>query len=123
MIEILPAAENVAAARVEGTVTADDVERFIGEVESKLAGHERIGLCVDAVGFDDMTGEALALRVRYGLSKLGQIDRFARAAVVSDKQWIAAVTGFVAPMLPRTQMRCFPSGSQQEALDWAADAR
>ncbi len=122
MIEVLNAPDHVAAFRISGTVTAEDYDTVIETVEAKLGAHESIGMMVDAAGLEDMTAEAIGKRVRYGLSRLGDLHRFKRAGIVSDKQWIAALAGYADRLLPRTEARAFPPGESNAALDWVAAA-
>ncbi|MER9658628.1 STAS/SEC14 domain-containing protein [Mesorhizobium sp. M0184] len=86
MIEMISAPQNVAAFRVTGTVTADDYDRVIPAIEAKLSDHKDIGVLTDLADFEDMTAGALRRDLQYGLSKLGELHRFKRAAVISDKQ-------------------------------------
>src|SRR3546814_8737516 len=88
MIEILSAPAHVAAFRLSGTVTADDYDKVIATIEAKLAAGGSIGVYVDALGFEDMTADAIGKDLRYGLGKLGDLDRFGRSGIVPDKQWL-----------------------------------
>ena len=69
------------------------------------------GLALDVIGKD----------LRYALSKRGEYDRFARAAVVTDKRWLVTVTGLADRVMPRTEVRTFAPEERTVALAWATD--
>ena len=79
MLEVLQSPDQVAAIAISGTLTGDDYDRIIAEVEAKLARHERIGALLDLARFEDFTAEAAWRDLRYDLSKLFELKRFPRA--------------------------------------------
>jgi hypothetical protein len=123
MIEILPAPDHVLALRMAGTLTGEDLDRVIAEIEAKLKRHERIGLFADATGFEDMTAEAAAKDLRYSFGKLREWGRFPREAVVTDKQWLRSLIGIVDPLIPQVEARSFASTERAQALAWASEVK
>jgi hypothetical protein len=121
MIEILAAPDHVVALRMAGTITGEDVDHAVGEIEGKLARHERIGVFVDMTGFDDMTAEAAAKDLRYGFGKFSEWSRFPREAVVTDKQWIKTLVKVVDPLVPQVEVRTFAPAERDQALAWASE--
>lgn len=117
MIEILPGPSHLAAYRFTGTLTAEDYDRCIEDLEARLAQHRRIGIYCDLRGFTGITPAAIARDLRYALGKVGEYDRFARGAIVTGKQWLASVTGLAARFFPKTQIRSFDEADA--ALAWA----
>ncbi|RWO46105.1 MAG: STAS/SEC14 domain-containing protein [Mesorhizobium sp.] len=120
VIEVISAPGNVAAFRVAGTVTAEDYDKIIPTIEEKLSEHEEIGIQADLTDLEDMTGDALRRDLQYGLSKLGELHRFQRAAVVSEKQWIKAATEMTGALFPQIEARVFPADEKTQALAWVA---
>ncbi|MFN3513058.1 MAG: STAS/SEC14 domain-containing protein [Phenylobacterium sp.] len=118
---MLPAADHVVAFRVEGLLTEADYDEMIPVLEAKLKAHPQIGLYGDMMGFTGMTLPALARDIRYSAGKLGQLDRFRRAAVVSDNPWIRGWVKFMDPIFPQVQARAFDPGEREAALAWASD--
>ena len=55
MPEISPSPDHVAAFEISGTLTGGDYYCVIAEVETKLARHDRLGVLVDLVEFEDFT--------------------------------------------------------------------
>ncbi|NEX91958.1 STAS/SEC14 domain-containing protein [Caulobacter sp. 17J65-9] len=123
MIDILPAPENVAAYRLSGRITGEDYDGLVADLETRLETHDKLGVYVDLIEFDDMTVEAAFKDLRFGLAKLGDLRRFPREAVVTDKQWVKALTRFADPLLPHVEVRTFAPDRRDEAMAWAAQAR
>jgi hypothetical protein len=121
MLDILPSADHVVAIRITGTLTEPDFDRITAEIESKLARHERLGILADLTGFEDMTFGAGLKDARYGLSKLTQLRRFQRQAVVTDKGWIETLVALAGPVLPFVELRSFKPGTFDAALAWASE--
>ncbi len=121
MIEILPAADHVVGLKIAGTITGHDIDRATAAVEAALGRHDRIGLFADAVEWSGMTPEAFAKDLRYGLGKIGEWGRFARAAVVTDKEWLRGIVRLEDRLFPRIELKAFPESQRDEAFAWASE--
>lgn len=121
MLEILPTADHVCAFRISGTLTEPDFDRLAAEIEARLARHEKLGLLADLTGFEDMTFRAGLKDARYGLGKLGELRRFPREAVVTDRGWIETLVAVTSPLLPFIEVRCFKPGEFDTALAFASE--
>jgi hypothetical protein len=121
MIERIAAPDHVLALRLAGKMTAADVTAIKRALDPMLAQHARIGFVVDLTGFEDATAEAIAEDLRYELGLLGKAGQFARGALVTDKEWLGVVAGFMAKLLPGMEMRNFSPAQRDEALQWAAE--
>jgi len=121
MIEILAGPPHVAAYRFTDELTGVDYDACIADLEDRLARFTRIAVVSDISDLHGMAVEVLGKDLRYALSKRGEYDRFARAAVVSDKRWLVAVTGLVDRVMPNTDMRTFTPEERALALAWAAE--
>lgn len=121
MIEQYPSPDHVAAFRIAGTLTSDDYDHVVAGVRDKLARHERIGVLVDLTDFDDVTAEAVWKDVRFSLSLLGELRRFPREAVVSDKKWVHTLARIAGPLVPHVELRAFTSDQRDAALAWVSE--
>ncbi|HEV7325692.1 MAG TPA: STAS/SEC14 domain-containing protein [Bosea sp. (in: a-proteobacteria)] len=121
MLEIIPAADHVAAFRITGTLSEPDFDRLIAEIEGKLERHEKLGILADLTGFEDMTFRAGLKDARYGFGKLTQLRRFPREAVVTDKGWIETLVAIAGPLVPFVEVRSFRPGEFDAALAWASE--
>lgn len=123
MIEIISAPDHVAAFRISGTVEAADYDKIIPDLEEALKDHKEIGVFVDMQDFEDMTGEAIRRDIKYGIDMIGEIRRFRRAAFITDKQWVKAVTDLVSSLFPQIEARVFPIDEKEAAMKWVSDFR
>jgi hypothetical protein len=121
MLEILAAPPHVAAFHFHGTLTGEDYDRCIDEIEARLAAHARIAVFSDLSGMTGLAPEAVAKDLRYALGKIGEFHRFARAAIVTERDWLARVTAFSAMFFPRTDLRTFAPAERDAALAWASE--
>ena len=120
MLEVLPSPDHVAAFAISGTLTGEDYDRIVAEVEARLARHERIGVLLDLTSFEDFTAEAAWKDIRYDLSKLFELKRFPREAVVSGKQWMRIAAAIANPLLPHVEIRVFEPNAREEAMEWVS---
>jgi hypothetical protein len=118
MIDVLQSPDRVAAFAISGTLTGEDYDRIIAEVEAKLVRNDRIGMVLDLTQFHHLTAEAAWKDLRYDLSKLFELKRFPREAIVSDKRWMQIAAQIAAPILPHVEIRVF--AARDDALEWAA---
>ncbi len=120
MIEVLSAPEHVAAFRLAGTVSGDDYEELVREVETKLQTRERIGIYVDATDFERLTLPALRKRLRHGVKNWRRRGRFQRAALVTNRRWMSSVTRVAARVVPQIKARSFDARDSDAAMRWVA---
>lgn len=123
MIKTIPAPDHVAAFAISGTLTADDYGAMLPVIEQKLADHESIGVVADLTGFEDMTGDAMRQDLQYLVQKFGEIHRFKKSAVISDKKWIEAFVKIASSFVPQVDVRVFAPGDQDAAVEWASSAQ
>ena len=121
MIEGIPAPPQVAAFRFRGQLSGEDYDRCIAEIEARLHEYRRIGIFTDLGGMTGISAEAMAKDLRYAVQKLGEYSRFARAAVVTDKQWLGRISELAGHLLPATEVRAFEPAEAGQALAWVAE--
>ena len=121
MIEILDSPPYVAAYRFADELRGTDYDTCITDLESRLARFPRIAVVSDISDLHGLAVEVIGKDLRYALSKRGEYDRFARAAVVTDKRWLVAVTALADRVMPHTEMRTFAQEELNLALSWAAE--
>ncbi|WP_372012976.1 SpoIIAA family protein [Pseudoxanthomonas sp. 10H] len=119
MFEVLQSLPHLAAYRFSGILTADDYDACIADIEARLARHRRIGIYCDMLDITGITPAAVARDLRYTLGRIGQFERFARGAIVTDQRWLAAVTGVAARFFPATEIRSFERDQAGVAMAWA----
>ena len=120
MIQILPAPDHVVASRVAGKLTGHDYERLFQELNSRLKQHQHIGVYTDATELKGVTAEAVVTDLRYSLARLGELNRFSREAIITDKPWLRVLSRAADALLPHSEIRAFPRTERETALAWAA---
>ena len=123
MIDVLPSPDNVVAIHMRGTVTGDDYQRAAEALEAKLDRYEKLGVFVDMTGFDDLTPDAAEKDLHDNFRAQGERGRFAREAVITNKQWIRSLVTLMQPMFPEMEVRTFAPAEREEALAWVSDVR
>jgi hypothetical protein len=96
-----------------------DIERGIEAIEAALQRQHRLGLLVEA----EVTGMALGAFTKdltYRLSKLRDLHRFSRVAVVSSQEWVRTITQVQDRILPFVDVRSFRPSGREEAMAWVA---
>ena len=63
---------------------------------------------------------ALLKDIAYGISKLRELRRFWRAAVVTDQHWISWIARAENAMFP-VEIRVFPRAAKEAAMSWASE--
>ncbi|MBU3076451.1 STAS/SEC14 domain-containing protein [Sphingomonas quercus] len=119
MIEILPAPAHVLSLRLSGTLTQDDLERTIDDIEARLKRFDRIGVVADVTAFEDIGLRAGLKDIAYSFGKIMEWRRFPREAVIADRQWVRAAIGFIDPLVPFVTVKSFAPEESDAALAWA----
>lgn len=114
----LPSADHVGAYRFTGTLSRDDYDRCIADVEARLQRHGRIGIYCELDSFTGLTLPALGRDLEYAFRNFGRYHRFARAAVVTTPGFVATMTRLASNLLPQTEMRVYAPDERVLALEW-----
>lgn len=121
MIEMLEAPDHVGAYKLSGTLTGEDVDRVIADVEDRLKRHAKIGVLADLTGFEDLGVQAGLKDLRYSFGKIREWHRFPKEAVITDRHWIRTLIGFASPVIPFVTVKAFEPEQRIEAFAWVGD--
>jgi len=121
MIEVLPGPEHILAIRLSGTLTGEDYDRLASELSMRLGRHERMGIYTETEGWRGMNAAALAKDLRFAFARVGEFQRFPRAAVVTDKPWLRTMANVGDAALPPVEIRTFEPSQKERALSWVAE--
>ena len=119
MLTILPESDGLIAYEVDGRIDKADMERAIAHIDERLKlrpGPVDMLAVIHEVGF--ITPPALLRDIQYSLSKVRQIARFRRVAVVSDKGWVRAIASAEDLMIPRIEVKAFSMNDEDIARLW-----
>ena len=122
MLEILGGPDQIGAYKLSGTLTEEDFDRIVVDLEAKLARHRKVGIVVDLTALRDMTVRAFLKDLRYGFGKLFEWNRFPREAVITSRPRLKALVSLAGPFVPFVQIRTFEPGEETLAFAWVAEA-
>lgn len=122
MLEFITSpAEHVVAMRVGGVVTGQELQQAIDAIEAAKRQHTRISLLAELDGMRWMTLPALLKDVGYGLTQLGDLEHYYRAAVVTDQEWIKHIAQLEDRFFKAMEIRTFPSQDLLAAMEWVSE--
>lgn len=121
MLTTLPApADDVVAYRLDGKVTDAEFDQVVADIEAKLERHDKLRAYGEYVSFSGMPIETFIKDLRLGLKHW---NRFSKAAVVTDRQWVKKLAEVEGTLLPGLRVKAFPAGEEEAAMAWLlADA-
>ena len=120
MLEILPSGGAVVAFRVVGRLGGDDYDRLVAEIERRLKAHVRVAIYADLIGLRGLSFAALRKDLIYGLSKLTDLKRFGKVALVTELGLLRAWGRVAWSLVPDGDLRCFSHAEREAALAWVS---
>ena len=122
MIEILDSAKHLVAMKISGSVTGEDVSKAYEATEEALKGNERVSFFAEIDESFGMTIEGLLKDIVQGLKQLGNLSKYYRAAVVTDRGWLGAMARLEGLVFSSIDVRVFPTKERDKAFAWASEA-
>ena len=119
MLEIIRFEEkNIIGFRLEGSIDDDGLDRGFEELREVLEGNDKVRVYaeVENIGWESV--ETFFRNMKMKLEVLGEIGKFEREAVVSDKGWLEIATKIGDVLLPGIDVRHFPVADKERALEW-----
>ncbi|HSP57989.1 MAG TPA: STAS/SEC14 domain-containing protein [Halomonas sp.] len=114
-------ANHVVAMKAGGVVTAHELQRAIDAIETAKRAHPRVSLVVEIDNLRFMTLTALLRDIGYGLTQLGDLERYHRAAVVTDQEWIKQIAHLEERLFKAVEIRTFSRREHVAAMAWAGE--
>ncbi len=119
MLTILPEPDGLIAYEIDGCIDKADIDRAIAHIDARLAqraGKLNMLAIVHDIGF--ITPPALAKDIKYSLSRVREIARFRRVAVVCDKSWVRAIASAEDLLIPKIEVKAFSLDDEDIARLW-----
>jgi hypothetical protein len=105
---------NVLEVRVTGTLTKDDYEHFLPEIERLIREHGKLRILFDMHDFHGWSAGALWDDIKFDLKHFRDIDRL---ALIGERKWEAAMASFCRPFTSAT-IRYFDRAQSEDARKW-----
>ncbi len=122
MLELLTApAAHVVALRVSGRLDAQELQTAIDAIETAKQAHPRVSLYAEIDALRWMSASALLRDLGYGLTQIGQLSHFHRAAAVTDQRWLRPLVAVENHLFKPLEVRLFANAKKTEAMAWACE--
>lgn len=113
--------DHVVAMKAGGIVTGRELQRAIDAIEAAKRDHPVISLAIELENLRLMTLSALLKDIGYGLTQLGDLDRYHRAAVVTDQAWIEHIAHLEERLFKAVDIRTFSRRERAAAMAWVGE--
>jgi hypothetical protein len=121
MLEKLDSPKHLVAMRLSGGMTASDVEQAYKAIEEAIKTNDRISFFAEVDPSLHLTAQGLFKDAIEGLSHIGKMKHYYRAAVVTDKGWMAAAARVEGLVFSSIDVRVFEPGDRDKAFAWASE--
>ena len=119
MIEIIRFEEpNVIGFRVDGKIDDDSFKKAMESINAALGHAQKLSVYAEVKSLGGMSIETFFENLKFKFQILGELDRFDKEAVVTDKRWLETVTKVVDKLFPSIEVRCYPFDDRDKALAW-----
>lgn len=112
---------HVVAMRAGGIITARELQHAIDAIETAKRDHPLISLVVEIDDLRWMTLTALLKDIGYGLTQIGDLERYHRAAVLTDQAWLTHFAHLKERLFKAVEIRTFAKREHVTAMAWAAE--
>ncbi|MEO6334716.1 MAG: STAS/SEC14 domain-containing protein [Pyrinomonadaceae bacterium] len=121
MLEILDSPKHLVAIRISGDVTAEDVESAFKAADEALKESERISFFAEVEPSMKLTVEGLLKDVFEGVGQWSKFKKYYRAALVTDKGWLAGLARVEGLVFSSIDVRVFDHATRDKAFAWASE--
>ena len=121
MLEILESPKHLVALRLSDELTAADVKRAYDATNKALKENDRVSFFAEIDPSMRPTFEGVLRDIVEGVGQWGNLRKYYRAAVVTDKGWIAALSRVEGLVFSSIDIRVFEPAERDKAFAWAAE--
>lgn len=122
MLEILDSPKHLVAMKLSGRLTADDVDKAYKATDEILKSNERISFFSEIDDSMGLTIEGAAKDLFNSFRQFGKLSKYYRAAVVTDKGWIAGLARVEGLVFASIDVKVFGLEERNKAFAWASEA-
>jgi len=121
MLEIIDSAKHLVAMKISGRITAEDIEKAYKAGTEALKDNERVSFFAEITDSLAFTPEGLLKDLKEGIKSLGNLSKYYRAAVVTDKGWLGALVRVEGLVFSSIDFRVFEPSERDKAFAWASE--
>ena len=121
MFKITRVSENRLDIEMSGKLDSVEMEKALDDLVEKSAGIENGKMLYDVVEYHLPSLGAIGLEFSRLPSMFGLMNRFDKAAVLTDKMWIKKISEFEGAVYPGLQIKAFNRNQKAEAEAWLSN--
>ncbi len=121
MLEILESAKHLVAMKLSGSLTAEDITKAYEATNDALKKNERISFFAEIDDSANLTLEGLVKDLVNGISQIGNLSKYYRAAVLTNKGWIGAMARIEGLVFSSIDIKVFEPANREKAFAWASE--
>ena len=106
--------------KLSGSLTAEDISSAYRASEEALKDHDRISIFVEVQPSMQFTIEGLIKDLTEFPGQICKLKKYYRAALVTDKGWMAALARVEGLVFSNIDVRVFGTSDREKAFAWAA---
>lgn len=118
MLKITRVSENRLDLEMSGKLDTKQMERALDELVDKADGIENGRMLYDIVDYQLPSLGAIGLELSRLPSMLRLVNRFDKAAVLTDKSWLKTVSKIEGALYPGLEIKAFSREDKAEAETW-----
>lgn len=122
MLEILESPKHVVAMKLSGDLTAEDVSKAYKATEDAVKENGRISFYAEKEESMSLRFEGLFKDLFEGIGQLGKLKHYYRAALVTEKGWVATIARIEGLVFSSVDVKIFKHDEKAKALAWASEA-
>lgn len=121
MFKVTRKGTNRLDIELSGKLNSEEMRVALDELVDKSKGIEKGKMRYDVIDFHLPSLSAIAIELSRLPSMLGLINKFDRAAVLSDKNWIKKISEFEGMLIPGLEIKAFNRDQKAEAEAWLSE--
>ncbi len=107
--------------KISGEISAADIENGSNLIDERLLASERVSIFAEVDAGAAYTFEGLFKDIVDGLGRINDRKRIYRAALVTDKGWMAAIARVEGIVFSSIDVRVFAPAERDRAFAWASE--
>jgi hypothetical protein len=118
MFKVERMGENRIDIMMSGKLNADGMQKALDELVDSCEGISHGKMLYDVVDYQLPTFGAITIELGRLPQMMGLIRRFSKAAVLTDKAWLKAISELEGKLIPGLQIKAFERGDKAAAEHW-----
>ena len=121
MLEVLESPKHLVAMRLSDDLTASDITAAYNAAEKAVKANDRVSFFVEVDPSMKFTVEGLLKDLVESVKQIGKLKKYYRAALVTDKGWMAALARVEGLVFSSIDVRVFAHKERGKAFAWASE--